>query len=346
MGAFIITVTAFHSTLAGLTILSFSGMAAALDPDDVLRSTDGKANFQRLARLLISGGTALFREIFDNIHPPSNFPLVLSNPAIQKQLKAAKLTKPQWDCLYPYPGGYGKSVDFDVTLLFRLLRTICNLSPPPTGWDVLPASSDVSLTADLARIKYYRNSIFGHVNQWMEIPDGKFLILWQEIGDALVRIAGQIGHSTKTAWQTSVDNFLRDPLTPDDDRNAKELEKWYMNDMDIKKSMEALKVTTLEGINTTHKGIDRLETRISNLQVEFAETTQTIDGGGRRLESIFREETQDIKDHLGEMYRLVDAGFHSAGGKLKRGYFCCPGFFVKAILTHVFSDKQFRYSQI
>lgn len=340
MGAFIITVTAFPSTLAGLTILPFSGMAAALDPYDVLRSTDGKANFQRLARLLISGGTALFRKIFDNIHPPSNFPLALSNPAIQKQLKAAKLTKPQWDCLYPYPGGYGKSVDFDVTLLFRLLRTICNLSPPPTGWDVLPTSSDVSLTADFARIKYYRNSIFGHVNQCMEIPDGKFLILWQEIGDALVRSAGQIGHSTKTAWQTSVDNFLRDPLTPDDDRNAKELERWYMNDMDIKKSMLALKVTTLEGINATHKGIDRLETRISNLQ---AETTQTIDGGARRLESIFREETQDIKDQLGEMYRLIDAGFHSAGGKLKRGYFCFPGFFVKEILTHVFSDKQFRY---
>ena len=336
MGAFIIIVTVFTSTLAGLTILTFSGMATALDPDDVLRSTDGKANFQRLARLLISGGTTLLRQIFDLIHPPSNFPAVLNNPVTQKQLKAAKLTKPQWDCLYPYPGGYGKSVDFDVTLLFRLLRTICNLSPPPTGWDVLPASSDVSLTADLARIKYYRNSIFGHVNQCMEIPDGKFLILWQEIGDALVRIAGQIGHSAKTAWQTSVANFLRDPLSPDDDRNAKELERWYMNDMDIKKSMEALKTTT-------HEGFDHLETGISNLQAlqeEFAETTQTINGGVRRLESIFREETQDIKDHLGEMYRLIDAGFHSAGGKLKRGYFCFPGFFVKAILTHVFSDKR------
>lgn len=317
-------------------------MAAALHPDDVLRSTDGKANFQRLARLLISGGTALFREIFDNIYPPSNLPLVLSNPATQKQLKAAKLTKPQWDCLYPYPGGYGKSVDFDVTLLFRLLRTICNLSPPPMGWDVLPASSDVSLTADLARIKYYRNSIFGHVNQHMEIPNGKFLILWQEIGDALVRIAGQIGHSAKTAWQTSVDNFLGDPLTPDDGRNAKELERWYMNDMDVKKSMEALKATT-------HERFDRLETGISYLQAlqeEFAETTQTINWGVRRLESAFRVETQDIKDQLREMHRLIDAGFHSAGGKLKRGYFCFPGVFAKAILTRVFSDKQFRYSHI
>ena len=108
------TVTAFTSTLAGLTILTFSGMATALDPDDVLRSTDGKANFQRLARLLISGGSTLLRQIFDLIHPPSNFPAVLNNPVTQKQLKAAKLTKLQWDCLYPYPGGYGKSVDFDV----------------------------------------------------------------------------------------------------------------------------------------------------------------------------------------------------------------------------------------
>ena len=46
------------------------------------------------------------------------------------------------------------------------------------------------------------------------------------------------------------------------------------------------------------------------------------------------------------MYRLIDAGFHSAGGKLKRGYFCFPGFFVKEILIHVISDKQFRYFHI
>ena len=147
----------------------------------------------------------------------------------------------------PLPGVYGNSADFDVTLLFRLLRTITSLTPPPTGWDKLPASTDHSLPADLARIKYYRNEVYGHVNQTMEIPDDQFLILWQEISDALVRIAAQISLEKKTVWQKAIDDFRKDPLTADDDRNVQELERWYKNDVDVKKSMDELKTTTREG---------------------------------------------------------------------------------------------------
>ena len=74
-------------------------MAAALDPDEVLRSSKGRDNFQRLARLLISGGTVLLREAFDIKCPPSNLSTTLQNPATKKLLKAAKLTKPQRNCL-------------------------------------------------------------------------------------------------------------------------------------------------------------------------------------------------------------------------------------------------------
>ena len=91
-------------------------MAAAPDPDEVFCSSKGRDNFQRLAGLLISGGTVLLREVFDVKCPPSNLPATLQNPATEKLLKAAKLTKPQWDCLYPSAGTYGKSTDFDITL--------------------------------------------------------------------------------------------------------------------------------------------------------------------------------------------------------------------------------------
>ena len=213
-------------------------MAAAPDPGEILRSTSGKENFQRITRLLISGGTSLLREIFDSICPPSNLPTILSNPVTKNQLKAAKLTMPQWHCLCPSPGVYGKSADFDVTLLVRLLRTICNLTPPSTGWDALPVSADHSLTADIARIKYYRNSVYGHVSQGMAITDNEFKTLWQEISEALVRIAGQISSTTKTAWQGAIDKYLTDPLTTEDERNAEELKAWYKNDVEIKKSID------------------------------------------------------------------------------------------------------------
>ena len=31
--------------------------------------------------------------------------------------------------LYPSQGVYGNSTDFDISLIFKLLRTICNLTP-------------------------------------------------------------------------------------------------------------------------------------------------------------------------------------------------------------------------
>ena len=223
-------------------------MATASDPDSVLGSTCGKDNFQRLSRLLISAGTKLLREVFDKICPPCNLPTILNDPIKSNQLKAAKLTKPQRDCLYPSPGTYGKSEDFDVTLLFKLLRTICNLIPPSTGWDALPASTDHSLAADLARIKYYRNSVYGHVNQNMDKKDDDFLRLWQEISQALVRIAGKLSSEKETEWQLAIDNFLKNPLTAEDERNVQELQKWYKEDMNVKEYIEKL-VDTTQKIN-------------------------------------------------------------------------------------------------
>ena len=227
-------------------------MAVAPDPEEILRSTSGKEHFQRITRLLMSGGTSLLREIFDSICPPSNLPTILSNPVTKNQLKAAKLTMPQWHCLCPSPGVYGKSVDFDVTLLFRLLRTICNLTPPSTGWDALPATADHSLTADIARIKYYRKSVYGHVNQGMAIRDSEFLTLWQEISEAFVRIAGQISSRRKTAWQVAIVHYLTDPLTAEDERNVQELKAWYKSDMGIKISIEEF---VSEGINRLEVGL-------------------------------------------------------------------------------------------
>ena len=267
-------------------------MAAALDPDEVLRSSKGRDNYQRLARLLISGGTVLLREAFDIKCPPSNLSTTLQNPATKRLLKAARLTKPQWDCLYPSPGMYGKSTDFDITLLFRLLRTICGLAPPVTGWDALPASTDDSLEADLARIKYYRNSIYGHVTENMEISDDEFLVLWREISGALVGVAGQISPAKAKEWQNAIDTFLKDPLTEEDKRHEQELQRWYQNDTEVKECLEKVK-----------SSMKNLEKEAQYLRQEVREEAQDIkDELGGKVESTAQQVQrlgQDIKDVLG-----------------------------------------------
>ena len=266
-----------------------NGMAAASDPGEVLRPTAGNTNFQRITRLLIEGGTCLLREIFDAKCPRPRLLTILSSAAQKKNLfKTAKLTKPEQKCLNPSPGVYGELRGFDITLLFRLLRqrTLTGLAPPPTGWDVLPAVTDHSLTADLARIKFYRNNVYGHVVT-MEITNDDFLSLWKEISEALIRIAGEISQERKTKWQKDINDFLESPLTEEDERNVEELNRWYKADMDVKESIENVK--------------------------------DTITQEGNRLETAFRAESQATRDELHQWIERLSSSTaysQSAGGVL------------------------------
>ena len=215
----------------------------SLSADEALRATEEKANFQRLTRLLIRGGLALLREVFDDIYPPAKLPAVLGDPTKRSKLQTLRrkrvLTHPEWECLYKPPSGaYGKSTDFDITLLCKLLREICNLTPS-TGWDNLPNSTDHSREADVVRIKFYRNTIYGH-NQSMEITNTDFEKLWMEISEALLRIANSISSAKRDEWKKSIESFFREPLTADAQENVKELRSWYQKEMKTKEKVEEL----------------------------------------------------------------------------------------------------------
>ena len=57
-----------------------NSMASA---EEALQSTNSKANFRRLTRLLMRGGVTLLREMFDSFHPPANLSTSLSDSAVQ-----------------------------------------------------------------------------------------------------------------------------------------------------------------------------------------------------------------------------------------------------------------------
>ena len=263
-----------------------------MDPAEVLSSTSGKANFYRFARLLISGGTSLLREIFDAHCPPSQLAKILSAPATKTLLKGARLTKPQWDHLYPSPGVYGNSTDFDITLLTRLLRTICNIIPPSAGWDKPPSNTDHTLAADLVRIRLIRNSVYGHVNQMMEIADKEFLSLWQEISEVLVRTAGHVGHEKRQQWKKAIDKFLKDPLTQKDEINVDELKRWYENDIQVKKALGELKHATQEGMALLETELGR---KVETTELKLREHFQTV----------VEMAQEDIKDQLRKMQQAM-----------------------------------------
>ena len=152
----------------------------------VLESSEEKIYGFKLMRLIVDGGTEVLRNIFLGIHP-GNLHVVLSihYPTLHPLFKTKKIiTQPQWDKLYPSPPRIPNIQEFDITLLVILLRNICGLSTPTTGWNAMPGSTDNSREANIVRIKLFRNKLFGHV-PGTSVSRLDFEAHWVEVGSTL-----------------------------------------------------------------------------------------------------------------------------------------------------------------
>ena len=161
---------------------------AAATPSPLASSVE-KTNGAKLSRLLVDGGTTVLRKIFDGHHPPANLITDLNAhySILNNLLRRRVLNGHQWDKLFP-PGGVAPdSKTFDITLLFLLLTNICGLTPPPSGWHTKPPSSDTTHQANLARVKFYRNVLYGHVTT-TGVDAPTFSALWTEISGVLVSL--------------------------------------------------------------------------------------------------------------------------------------------------------------
>ena len=194
-----------------------------------LASSVEKANGAKLSRLLIDGGTTILRKIFDHYHPRTNLRADLNaNLSILSSLKHRRiLNGHQWDKLFPPSGAAPDSNTFDITLLFLLLTRISGLSPPLLGWHMMPPSSDTSLEANLARIKAYRNELYGHVTR-TGIQTAMFNSKWKEISSVLV----SLGLS-----QSEVDRLKAEPCVED---YVSAVTVWTKNDGEIKSQLKEL----------------------------------------------------------------------------------------------------------
>ena len=120
-----------------------------------------KARYAYLCRLPLEGGAQALRQVFNSIHPAISLADRLSKPDALKLLRRMRLqnviTAKQWDTLYPKHRRNISSANYDAPLLVLLLQNICHMSPPyPSGWKGVPLPTDTSISADIARISYFR----------------------------------------------------------------------------------------------------------------------------------------------------------------------------------------------
>jgi len=209
-------------------------MASALP---TFHSTKETTNYARLCRLLVDVGAHVLRETFDKKRPTGSLDTVLSTPpthAILQTLRKKGVLNPlQWGKLYPAIKSSVSSVNFDITLLMVLLRNICGLVRPPTGWDSLPAATDLSLEADVVRIKNYRNTVYGHASE-ASVDDATFSLYWKDIQDALVRLGG-------TCYQDAIDDLKTECMDPEFEEHYQELLKqWVKDEISIKEKLDQI----------------------------------------------------------------------------------------------------------
>jgi tetratricopeptide (TPR) repeat protein len=150
---------------------------------NILEPTKEKTNGTKLRRLLLDGGTQVLRNLFDSIHPPSTLSGVLKGH--EADIKSKKIVRfgNQIKLLLP-SDGQPDSKTFDITLLSLLLRSICGLTAPTTGWNDEPDDSIKSQEANIVRIKLFRNKIQHHPGSG--ISDSDFKEWWKEISAPLI----------------------------------------------------------------------------------------------------------------------------------------------------------------
>ena len=209
-----------NSTPTMATSSSISLSSSDSGSGSVFDTSEEKTNGTRLARLLIDGGTYVLRKLLASVYPEPKLLAKELKKNFEKfqNLKSKRVIfDHQWEKLFP-PSGLPDSKKFDITLLHLLIREVCYLPVPLTGWHKMPADDDQSLEANIARIKCFRNELCHSVST--SIPNEEFEDKWNTIASSLEAI--KIG-----VYRKKIQALKNDSIDHETHKRVdEEVEKW------------------------------------------------------------------------------------------------------------------------
>ena len=144
---------------------------------------EDRTRFCRLSLVIIDKLTQILRDLLhDEVHPSQ----ILNKVNQLGHLK--KLRADQIDVIRDAnTRGYQ---DFDITLLYTLLRNVCqNIPSPSQNWGVsdMPSPNEFTVGDDIERIRLIRNKLFGHIPE-AAISETEFKDYWSIISDICTRM--------------------------------------------------------------------------------------------------------------------------------------------------------------
>ena len=213
----------------------------SLSSDEVLVLTREKDNFLKIARLITVACNALFRELFNHLCPPEMLPRKINSLVAE----LPGLNHGERKRLYPSAGRCVTSDDFDVSLLFKLLKVIIRLEQPK---EII----DRKISVELEKICDYRDCIC-HESYKREISDNLFLELWEFIKGAVIRIATCLPGGSES-WEVRINKLSKTDVTSTEKELIKELYQWYLYDLDVKKLLLEFRAEVKADIEKLLKG--------------------------------------------------------------------------------------------
>ena len=141
-----------------------------------------RTRFFRLNLVIIDELTPILRDLLHNEIQPTD----IFNTVKQKYLK---IFRPDEIALISTAKTKSYN-DFDITLLYKLLRNVCpNISSPTIKWVLskMPSQNEITVGDDIERIRLIRNNVQGHITE-AAIPETEFQEYWSTISDICTRM--------------------------------------------------------------------------------------------------------------------------------------------------------------
>ncbi|XP_060562784.1 uncharacterized protein LOC132722322, partial [Ruditapes philippinarum] len=217
------------------------------------QTSDNRVYLFRLQILIIDGGLLVLRNFLNQSLSAQGLTLSVclnqEKATITRLKSRGVITQVQYDQLFPTVGQVTTTSDMDITLIICLLRCLkCAGLKKKFDWSATPMSTDVTVEADICRLKAFRNKI-SHISETTVIQPIDFVTWWNDIEQILVRLS-----SPGLNVQQIIDAFKVCTLDSEEEKRVQE-------ELKIWKDYEA--------------EVDRLKEEVTDINVRVTEVEKT-----------------------------------------------------------------------
>lgn len=142
-------------------------------------------NFVCFAKVCVDFLTMPLIDILTNIIKPVDLYSEISKSQLSPLTGNNKLRPDQLLICFLLPPDLPNYNQFDVTLLYTLIRNLCPSLRPTLGWGKKPRTTDILIGDDIERLRLFRNN-YAHTDS-TEIPDDEFEDLLKNLKSVIQR---------------------------------------------------------------------------------------------------------------------------------------------------------------